>query len=414
MKGLCWILGLLLAVSASVAGAETVAVRGAVVYSLAGPPITDGVVLIENGKIVRVGTAAEVAIPAGARVFSGAVVTPGLIDAHSTLGTSGILNTSVPRGGTGHDQDQLETSAPIQPDLRAVDAYNARDGLVAWARGLGVTTTHTGHGPGALVSGQTVIVKLRGETIEGALFDPARPVEMIALTLGSSVMRNFRSPGSRPKSVAMLRAELIKAQAYVEKRRNADIEKRPPRDLKLEVLADLLEKKIRAVVSANSAVDILGAIRLGQEFGYDWVLDGAADAHQLLGEIHAAGVPVLLHPPMTRAVGDLENASFTTAAKLADAGIPFALQSGFEAYVPKSRIVLFEAAILVAHGFSTERALATITRDAAKILRIEGRVGSLEPGKDADLVVFDGDPFEYTSHVCTVLIDGVAVAETCR
>jgi imidazolonepropionase-like amidohydrolase len=405
---------LALLLSAAAARSETVAVRGALVYPMSGPAISDGVVLVENGKIVRVGPAAEVAIPAGARVLSGAVVTPGLIDAHSTLGISGILNNSVPQGASGHDQDQLETSGPIQPDLRAVDAYNARDGLIDWARSLGVTTAHTGHGPGALVSGQTVIVKLRGETVEDALFDPARPVEMIAVTLGSSVMRNFRSPGSRPKSVAMLRAELVKARAYAEKRQNADLEKRPPRDLKLEVLADLLDKKIRALVTAQTATDILGALRLAREFGYDWVLDGAADAHRLLPEIKAAGVPVFLHPPMTRAVGDLENASFATAGKLSEAGIPFALQSGFEAYVPKTRLVLFEAAMLVAQGLSTERALATITLDAAKILRIDARVGSLEPGKDADLVIFDGDPFEYVSHVCVVVIDGVVVREECR
>lgn len=399
---------------ATAAGAQTVAVRGDLVYPGDGPAISDGVVLIENGKIVRVGPATEVVIPAGVRVYSGAVVTPGLIDAHSTLGTSGILNSSVPDGGTAHDQDQLETSGPIQPELRAIDAFNARDGLVDWARSLGVTTTHTGHGPGALVSGQTVIVKLRGDSIEEALFDPARPTEMIAMTLGASVMRNFRSPGSRPKALALVRSELLKARTYAEKRKNTDVEKRPTRDLKQEVLADLLDKKIRALVTAQTAVDILAAIRLAQEFGYEWVLDGASDAHLLLAEIKAAGVPVLLHPPMTRAVGDLENASFTTAGKLAAAGIPFALQSGFEAYVPKSRIVLFEAAMMVAHGLPTERALQAITADAARILKIDERVGTLAAGKDADLVVFDGDPFEYTSHVCTVMIDGVAVREECR
>ena len=129
-----------------------VAVRGETVYTMAGEPLQDAVVVIEDGKITRLGAAADVEIPAGFRLLRAEVVTPGLIDARCTIGTSGYLNQV-------HDQDQAESSGPIQPELRAIDAYNPREALVRWARGYGVTTIHTGHAPRGLISGQTAIVK---------------------------------------------------------------------------------------------------------------------------------------------------------------------------------------------------------------------------------------------------------------
>ena len=134
----------------------------------------------------------------------------------------------------------------------------------------------------------------------------------------------------------------------------------------------------------------------------------------MLDEIKAAGVSVILHPTMARLGGETRGASLETAAKLADAGIRFAIQSGYEPYVPKTRVVLFEAAVAAANGLGFERALNAVTIDAARIVGVADRVGSLEPGKDADLVVYDGDPFEYTSHVCKVIVGGVLVSEECR
>ena len=392
--------------------AVDLAVRAGTVHTMAGDgPLADGVVLIEDGEIVRVGPASEIPVPAGVRILEAAVVTPGLIDSYTTVGLSGILNSA---DGAVHDQEQLETSSPIQPQLRAVDAYNAREPLVDWLRSLGVTTVHTGHGPGALVSGQTMLVKLAGDSVEEALFDPDRPTEMLAMTLGGGVLRNFESPGTRPKGIAMLREKLAAARDYARKRSADDPEKRPPVDLEMEALADLLDGEAHAVVTADTVVDILGALRLADEFGYDWVLASGAEAHLVTDELAEAGVAVLLHPPMARPAGERANMSFTTAAKLRDAGVPFAIQSGYEAYVPKNRLILFEAAVLLAHGLSFDEALASITTSPAEILGIDDRVGSLQPGKDADLVLYDGNPFEYTSHVCAVVIDGEVVREGCR
>ena len=155
-------------------------------------------------------------------------------------------------------------------------------------------------------------------------------------------------------------------------------------------------------------------LRLQQEFGFDLVLDGAAEAYLVIDEIHAANVPVIVHPTMARHQGTLENATFETVRRLQDAGVLVALQSGYEPYVPKTRVVLFEAAMAVHYGMSFENALRSISIDAARILGQDQRVGSIEQGKDGDLALFDGDPFEYTTRVCGVILDGQLVTEECR
>ena len=380
------------------------AVRGDTVYTVVGEPIADGVVLVSGGTIEAVGPASDVQIPSGYDTLSARVVTPGLVDAHSTVGLSGIFNQD-------QDQDQLDTSDPIQPELRAIDAYNPREQLVEWLRSFGVTTVHTGHGPGALISGQTMIVKTTGTTVDQAVVDS---VAMVAFTLGPSVARSFTSPGTRAKGVAMLRAKLLAAQQYAEKMQSEDESSRPARNLQMETLADVLSGKLPALITAQHATEIMSALRLADEFGFELVLDGAAEAYLVADEIAEADVPVILHPTMVRTSGEQQNASFETAATLQEAGIPFAFQSAYEGYVPKTRVVLFEAGVAAANGLGMENALEAVTLGAARILGIDHCVGSIEAGKDADLVLFDGDPFEYTSHVCTVIIGGEVVSETCR
>ena len=376
------------------------AIKGETVYTMAGAPIRDGVVLVKGQKIERVGPAASIAIPAKYRVMTAKVVTPGLIDARSVVGLSGIYNYP-------HDQSQLEKSDPMQPELRAIDAYNPREQLVEWVRNLGITTLHTGHAPGALASGTTIVVKTVGNTVSEALVDS---VGMVAFTLGESVSNNYKSPGTRAKAVAMIRSDFLKTKDYIKNRKNKDPEKRPAPDLKLEMLARVLNGEVKALVTAHQATEIMTALRLQKEFGFKMVLDGAAEAYLLPEEIKKSGVPVILHPTMARSGGDTRNVSFETAAKLKQAGIFFAIQSGYESYVPKTRIVLYEAAIAAANGLAFEEALASITINAARIIGVDKRVGSLESGKDGDVVLFDGDPFEYTTHCVGTVIDGVQFA----
>lgn len=382
-----------------------IAVRGETVYTMAGAPLKDGIVLVEGGKITRVGPAASVPAPAGHRLLRAKVVTPGLIDAHTVVGLAGYLNQN-------HDQDQLERSTAVQPELRAIDSYNPREPLVEYLRGYGVTVLHTGHAPGALISGQTMIVKTAGRTVEQASLKPAA---MVAATLGAAARaEQGKSPGTRAKMVAMLRGELLRARDYAEKASRAEKGREPARDLRLEALAQVLKGEMPLLITVNRANDIVTAIRLGKEFNLPLVLDGAAEAHGVLDEIKASGYPVLLHPTMARAAGETESLSLETAARLRAAGIPFALQSGYESYVPKTRVVLFEAAMAAANGLTFEQALSSVTIDAARLLGIAGRVGSLEAGKDADIALYDGDPFEYTTHCTGVVLNGQVVSETAQ
>ncbi len=395
----------------------TLAIRGETVYTMAGDPIKNGIVLIEDGKIASVGDAATL-IPGNVKTISAKVVTPGLIDAHTIVGLQGFENE--PR-----ENDLLDKSGPFQPELRAFDAFNGQERLLEWIRGFGVTTIHTGPSPEALSTGQTLIIKTAGPTVnDGVLKADA----MVSITLGpASLMKDVgekgaKSPGTRAKQIAMLRAELIKAQEYTKKRAAKpqaategssakDDDKTPSRDLRLEVLVSVLNKEKPLLISAERAQDILSALKLKDEFKINIVLDLADEAYLLIDPIKAAGVPVIVHPTMKRAFGDSENISMETAAKLKAAGIPFAFQSGYEPYVPKTRIILFEAAIAVANGLKFEDALAALTIDAAKILGVADRVGSIEKGKDADLALFDGDPFEYTSHCVGTIISGKIVFE---
>lgn len=375
---------------------EPLAIRGKVVHTMVGEPIANGVVLVRDGKIAAVGTAAQVAVPAGMRVLEANVVLPGLIDAHATVGLTGLYN--VP-----HDQDQLEKSAPMQPELRALDAFHAKDELVGWLRSFGVTTVNTGHSPGALISGQTMVVKVHGR---GADQDVVVPLAMVATSLADSGRASGgKAPGTRAKSVAMLREQLQKAREYAAKRqRDAEA----PIDLGLEVMAKVIAGEVPLLVTAHRSHDILSALRVAEEFGIRVVIDGAAEAYTVLPALVAAKVWVLPHPAMARTGGDLANGTMELPKLLLQSKVPFALQSGFESYVPKTRVVLFEAGVAVGRGLPADAALRALTIDAARLLGIDGRLGSLAVGKDADLAMFDGDPFEYTTHCTGVVIDGLA------
>jgi imidazolonepropionase-like amidohydrolase len=369
-----------------------IAVKGDMVYTMAGDAIENGVVLMRDGKIERVG---RFDVPSGYQVMEAAVVTPGLVDAHSVVGLAGYLNQA-------DDQDQVERSSPMQPELRAIDAYNPREALVEWVRGFGVTTLHTGHGPGVLVSGQTMIVKTIGNDVQESVMEPAA---MVAVTLGDGARASSGSPGTRSKMIAMLRGELLKARDY---------DPENGTDLRMEAFKAVLDGDMRMLITVERSHDILTTLRLAEEFGIDIVLDSASEAYLVTDQIKAAGVPVITHPSMARHGGERANATFEAAMHLRDAGIPFALQSGFEAYVPKTRVILFEAGVAAANGLTFEEALASITIDAARLLGVDDRVGSIEVGKDADIAMYDGDPFEYTTHAIGVIINGEVVSTDVR
>lgn len=375
----------------SVQAFSQIAIQGETVWTMNGEPITNGIVLVKNGKIEAVGTSAQVKIPSGYQTVSAKVVTPGLIDARTVIGLNGYLNQP-------HDQMGLDGSSSMQPELRAFDSYNPEERLIEWVRSYGVTTIHTGHQPSALISGQTFIAKTIGKTIDDVTISP---FAMISVTLGEDGFGGQgRSPGTRAKQVSMLREMLIRASNY----------KGEPKDLKMEAMSKVIKREIPLLVYANKAQDIITALRIAKEFNIKLVFDSATEAPLVINEIKASGFPVIVHASMART----ESLSLETASKLKAAGIPIALQSGYEGYVPKTRIILFEAAMTLKNGLSFKDALGSITIDAAKILGIDNRVGSLAVGKDADIAMYDGDPFEWTTHCVGTMINGEIVSKVTR
>ena len=412
MKGLAQLLFVL--ILAPLASGETILVYADTIHTMAGDAIQDGYVLVRDGDIAAVGQADDYAPDGTETIMKAAMVTPGLVDAHTCVGLAGHLNTK-------HDRDELDRGNPVQPHLRAIDAYNPHERLVEWVRGFGVTTVHTGHAPQALVSGQTMIVKTAGNRVEEAII---KPVAMIACSMSDTAISGD-NPGTRAKASAMLRQKLLDARHYVDKQSSTknddesddsetDGSKRKRRDLELEALAGVLKGETPLLIHAHKARDIANALRLQEEFDIPIVLDGASESYMLMDDIKASGIPVFIHPTMIRPYGERENLSFETASKLIDADIPVAMQSGYESYVPRTRVVLYEAGMAAANGCDFNDALAMITITPAKILGIDDRVGSIEVGKDGDLALYDGDPFEWTTHCTGVVIDGKIVANTPR
>lgn len=390
---------------AVVASGETLVVRGTLVHtSGAAGTLQHGVVRIQGGRIEAVGPSADVAIPAEVRLLEGAVVTPGLIDTHSVVGLNGLHNVPA-------DQDADERSGANQAGLRAIDGFNPREPGLAWLLRHGVTAVQSGPGEANPIGGLAGVFRTHGRSVEDMTL---RFPSALVMTLGERPKETYaeakQAPRSRMGTAALIRQAFVAARKHGEKKKGDGDADAPGRDLGSEALLLALRAEIPTLITARRRDDIETALRIAREFSLDLHLADAVDGYLMARELWEAGIPVHVGPVMER-LGPLEtlNASFEAAAILAAADVPITFQSGYEAYVPKVRVVLFEAAVAAAFGLGPERALRALTSDAADRLGVADRIGRLEPGKDADLVVWDGDPFEYTTHVLAVIVRGEVV-----
>ncbi|MFT3883168.1 MAG: amidohydrolase family protein [Gemmatales bacterium] len=365
--------------------------------------IERGMIVIKDGKIVSVfPIQGRIGLPVDARVISVAEVTPGLIDTHTVVGLAGQLNVPA-------DQDQDETSDPNQAELRVMDGYNPNEGLVEYLRNNGITTIHAVPGRQSVFAGQTGVFHTAGRTAEAAkLRFPAGMLINLGETPKTGPVPN-RAPTTRMATAAMVRTNFTQAQDYLRKR--TDEPAKTPHNVKFDALEPALKKKLPVIFSAHRSDDLLTALRLSEEFKLNPVLDLATEAYLIPDQVIAAKVPVIVHPTMQRVAGSMEtiHSYLGNAASLADRGAFVTIGTGFEGYVPKSRVLRYEMAIAAVNGLGRDRALKAVTLDAAKLLQIDDKVGSIEPGKLADLVLYDGDPLENSTHVMHTIIEGKVV-----
>jgi imidazolonepropionase-like amidohydrolase len=276
----------------------------------------------------------------------------------------------------------------------------------------GVTVVHATPGPANAIGGMTGVFRTHGTSVEDMTI---RFPQAMMFNLGAKPKSTYtgKAPGSRMGTAALLRNAFQNAANYVAKQDRAakdDEKDAPDVNLKHEALAQLLRGKIPAVYSAHRADDILTALRISKEFKVRPIIALGTDGYLIAKQLAKEKVPIIVHPTMQR-VGSIEtyNSFLGNAAALSDAGLTVSICSGVEGYVPKTRVIRWEAAIGMTYGLGFDRALKTITLDAAKILDIDKDYGSLEVGKVADLVLYTGDPFEHTTHVSHVIMGGQLV-----
>ena len=394
-----------------------IAVANGKVMTITGGTLAHGAVLVEDGRIAAVGENIE--IPEDAQVVdaTGKVVMPGLIDAHCHVGL-------FPDGIGWEHSDGNEMTDPITPHLRALDAVHPEDPAFRELVAAGVTTVLTGPGSGNLIGGQWVCLKTvpRPSVEQMVLLEPAG----MKMALGENPKRVYgdqkKAPSTRMGNAATLRAALVDAQNYMEKWRRyeddlaavqakreageKDVQppKPPERDLKLEALGKVLRREMKARVHAHRADDMLTAIRIAEEFDLDLTLEHATEGYKIADILAAKRIPVTAGPILfSREKYELREMTPTNPGAMAKAGVKVAIQTDEMSAV---KYLTINAALAVREGMAEEEAFKAITINAAEIIGVADRVGSLEEGKDADLVVFSGHPFDYRTVVELVLVDG--------
>jgi imidazolonepropionase-like amidohydrolase len=377
------------------------AFRGAEILPITGPSIPEGTLLVHRGRIVAVGSVESVAIPADAVVHdvSGKVIMPGLVDTHSHVG----------------DLDWGDASSPIQGATRILDAVNVRDGGIRRAQAGGITAANMMPGSGHLMSGQTIYVKFRNVTrAEDLLFCGDVLTEIcggMKMANGTNPLRNAPPfPQSRAKSAALVREKFLQAMEYRERIRRAegDASRMPPRDLELEAIVQVLDGERIVHHHTHRHDDVLTVLRLQEEFGFRVVLQHVSDAWIVADEIARSGFPASLI--MVDAPGgklEAVDLSIRSGAYLERAGAVVGFHT--DDWITDSRYFLRQGGLAVRAGMSREGALYGLTMAGAKMMDVEDRIGSLEPGKDADFIVLSGDPLSVYTRVEETWIDGTKV-----
>lgn len=371
------------------------AIINAHVVPIEGAPF-DGSVVLEDGKIAALG--ADITIPEGAEIHdaAGQWLLPGLIDAHVHLGTH-----EEGEGWAGDDTNEM--TDPVTAGVRAIDAVNPYDPGFDDALAGGITAVNVNPGSGNPIGGLAVAIHTHGRYIEEMVL---RSPSGLKSALGENPKRVYgdkkQTPSTRLGTAMIIRKAFMDAQNYMGK---ADEFARDP---KLEALAMVLRREIPWRQHAHRADDIATAIRLADEFGYELVLDHGTEAHLLADVIAERGIPVLIGPLFTtKSKVELRGRSIANPGKLAAAGVEISIITDHP--VIPINFLIHQATFAIKEGLDRETALRSITINPAKVLGLADRMGSLEVGKDADVVLWSGDPLDVMQRALTVWIGGRAV-----
>ena len=379
------------------------ALVGAHVLPIDAPAVEDGTVLVRGGRIEAVGPREEVQVPEGAQVVdaSGTWLLPGLVDAHVHLG--------VWEGGEGWaGQDTNEMTDPVMAAARAIDAINPRDQGFDDALMGGITTVNVNPGSGNPIGGQAVALKTYGRVVdEMVLRNPAG----VKSALGENPKRVYgdqkKTPSTRLGVALVLRRAFAAARSYQARLGAAD-GKPVDTDLVSEILVQVLEGEIPWRQHCHRADDIATALRLADEFGYRLVLDHGTESYLLADLLAERQVPVLYGPLIvSRSKVEVRDRSLQAPGILDRAGVEVSIITDHP--VVPIEYLITQAALAVREGMDRDAALRSVTLNPARVLGVEDRVGSLTPGKDADVVLWSGDPLDLQSRVLRTWVDGVEV-----
>ncbi|GAA2165308.1 MULTISPECIES: amidohydrolase [Glycomyces] len=374
----------------------TFALRGARVVPITSAPIDNGVIIVEHGRISAVG-GADLPVPEGVPVedATGKWIVPGLIDAHTHLGVH-----EVAEGWAGNDTNEM--TDPNTAYVRALDGINPAEPGFAEALQGGVLAVNVNPGSGNVIGGETVAIKTVGRYVDEMVL---RSPSGVKSALGENPKRVYgeqkKTPSTRLGTAGVLRQAFVEAENY----RSADA---PDRDLKLEVLAKVLDREIPWRQHCHRADDIATALRVAEEFGYDLVLDHGTEAHLLADVVAERGIPVIFGPLLcSRSKVETVNRWPENAAKLAAAGVKVAITTDHPV-VPIEHLII-QVMLAVKAGLDRDTALRSVTINPAQIMGVDDRLGSLEAGKDADFCIWSGDPLDIYSKVERAYIDGAQV-----
>lgn len=364
--------------------------------------IEDCTVLIQNGKIQSVGK--DIIVPTDCEVTDakGMNLLPGLIDAHCHLGMF--------EDGMGFEGDDgNEMTDPVTPELRAIDGINPMDRGFSEALAGGVTCVCTGPGSANVLGGQFATIKTSGNRIDEMI---VKAPAAMKTAFGENPKRVYndkkQAPMTRMSIAAKLRETLLLAGEYWQKKQSGEPEKRPGYNFKYEALLPVLAGDLPVKAHAHRADDILTAIRIAKEFGLKLTLDHCTEGHLIPEALLKAGYPAIVGPHLTtRSKIELRALDFKTPGVLSKAGIKTAIMTDHPV-IPIQHLNLC-AALSVKAGMEEWEALRAITLNAAEILEVDDRLGVIEPGRDADLVLWNGHPFAWNSAVERVWVEGVSV-----